>query len=199
MITYGNLAISLRDEKLNFSCLIIVLFLDRTNDETSAAARTYAAISKIILYVASKFSRRIEPKSGPIMNPVVKKPVKVAIFLTRGLPLLTFEMIASQGGQKNACATPVITLKLIISGTLCAIESRYTDAELITTPMDSRCPLLNLFKKIPTNNGKNMYGIKFANPMIPNSAYDAPITFFAKSGNRGPCNPYEIPISNPVM
>ena len=65
--------------------------------------------------------------------------------------------------------------------------------------MDKRCPLLNLFKKIPTNNGKNMYGIKFANPMRPNSAYDAPITFFAKSGNRGPCNPYEIPISNPVM
>ena len=72
------------------------------------------------------------------MNPVVKQPVKVAMFLTLVLPLLTFEIIASQGGQKNACATPVITLKPIISGTLCAIESRYTDAELITTPMDSR-------------------------------------------------------------
>ena len=44
--------------------------------------------------------------SGPIMNPVVKNPVNVAIFLTRVLPLLTFEIIASHGGQKNACAIP---------------------------------------------------------------------------------------------
>ena len=123
-MTCGNLAISLSDEKLNFSCFTVGLFLDRSNDDTSDATRTYAAISKIILYVASKPSRRIEPKSGPIMNPVVKKPVNVAIFLTRVLPLLTFEMIASHGGQKNACATPVITLKLIISGTLCAIDKR---------------------------------------------------------------------------
>ena len=80
----------------------------------------------------------------------------------------------------------IFFLKLIISGTLCAIESRYTDAELIITPMDNRCPLLNLFKKIPTNNGKNMYGMKLAKPMAPRSAYDAPITFFAKTGNSGP-------------
>ena len=189
MITCGNLAISFSDEKLNFSCLIIGRFLDTINDETRAAARTYAAISKIILYVASKFSIRIEPNSGPIINPVVKNPVKVAIFRTLVFPLLTLEMIASHGGQKNACATPVIILKPIISGTLCAIESKYIDAELIITPIDNKNPLLNLFKKIPTNNGKKMYGIKFANPIMPNSAYDAPITFFAKSGNNGPCNP----------
>ena len=34
-----------------------------------------------------------------------------------------------------------------------------------------------------------MYGIKFAKPMMPSSAYDAPMIFFAKIGNSGPCNP----------
>ena len=34
-----------------------------------------------------------------------------------------------------------------------------------------------------------MYGIKFANPIMPNSAYDAPMTSFAKIGSNGPCNP----------
>ena len=44
-----------------------------------------------------------------------------------------------------------------------------------------------------------MYGMKLANPIAPRSAYDAPITFFAKIGNNGPCSPYEIPIRMPVM
>ena len=31
-----------------------------------------------------------------------------------------------------------------------------------------------------------MYGTKFASPIIPNSEYVAPITFFAKIGRIGP-------------
>ena len=79
----------------------------------------------------------IDPINGPIMNPVVKNPVNVAMFLTRVFPLLTFEIIASHGGQKNACATPVSTLQPIISGTDCEIESRYTDIEFIPIPNNS--------------------------------------------------------------
>ena len=79
------------------------------------------------------------------------------------------------------------------------IRDRYTDTEFIPIPSESRCALLKRFSKIPTNNGKNMYGIKLAKPMAPRSAYDAPITFFAKTGNSGPWSPYEIPIKMPVM
>ena len=114
------------------------MFFDKISDDTKDATSTYAAISKITLYVISKLSNRMEPISGPIINPVVKNPVNVAIFRTLVFPLLTLEIIASHGGQKNACATPVITLKPIISGTLCAIDSKYTDAELIITPIDSK-------------------------------------------------------------
>ena len=119
----------------------------------------------------------IDPINGPIMNPVVKNPVNVAIFLTRVFPLLTFDIIASHGGQKNAWATPVRTLYPIISGTDCEIESRYTDTEFIPIPNERRCALLKRFSKIPTNNGKNMYGIKLANPIAPKSAYDAPVSY----------------------
>ena len=41
--------------------------------------------------------------------------------------------------------------------------------------------------------------MKLANPITPNSAYDAPMTSFAKIGSNGPCNPYETPINSPVM
>ena len=34
-----------------------------------------------------------------------------------------------------------------------------------------------------------MYGTKFVNPINPSSEYVAPITFFAKIGKIGPCNP----------
>ena len=37
---------------------------------------------------------------------------------------LSFEIIDSHGGQKNACATPVIILNPIISGTDCATDKR---------------------------------------------------------------------------
>ena len=130
-MTCGNFAISFSDDKEKVSCFTVGLFFDRISDDTKDAISTYAAISKITLYVISKLSNRIEPISGPIINPVVKNPVNVAMFRTRVFPLLTLEIIASQGGQKNAWATPVMTLNPIISGTLCAIESRYTDAELI--------------------------------------------------------------------
>ena len=115
-MTCGNFAISFSDDKEKVSCFTVGLFFDRISDDTKDAINTYAAISKITLYVISKLSNRIEPISGPII----------------------LEIIASHGGQKNACATPVMTLNPIISGTLCAIDSRYTDAELIITPIDRR-------------------------------------------------------------
>ena len=123
-MTCGNFAISFSDDKEKVSCFTVGLFFDKTSDDTKDAINTYAAISKITLYVISKLSNRIEPISGPIINPVVKNPVNVAMFLTRVFPLLTFEIIASHGGQKKACAIPVKILYPIISGTEFEIESR---------------------------------------------------------------------------
>ena len=71
-------------------------------------------------------------------------------------------------------------------------------AELIAAPIAKMYPLLNLSRRIPTNIGMNMYGIKFASPIKPSSEYDAPIIFFANIGSIGPCNPYEIPMIKPV-
>lgn len=48
--------------------------------------------------------------------------------------------------------------------------------------MASMYALFILSNNIPTKIGMNMYGTKFANPMKPNSEYDAPMTFLQKLG-----------------
>ena len=83
-----------------------------------------AAIWNNILYVMSRFSKNAVPNNGPIMNPITKNIVNQEMFLTRFFSVLSFEIIDSHGGQKNAWATPVIILNPRISGTDCAIDKR---------------------------------------------------------------------------
>ena len=107
-------------------------------------AMTKVAISNKTLYETSSPWSKTVPTRGPIMNPATKKPVNLEIFLTRDLPSLTFEIMVSAGGQKNACATPVMARKIMTSGTLLAKESKNTDAVLIPIPKQSSFPALNL-------------------------------------------------------
>src|SRR3989304_9859210 len=72
------------------------------------------------------------------------------------------------------------------------------DTASIVIPSERRSPLLNLSSSKPTNNGMNMYGIKFERPIRPKSKYDAPITSFEKTGTIGLCIPYDIPTISAV-
>ena len=189
MITSGNLNICLRDEKENVSSSLLTLPLETSIENMTADIKTYDEISNRNLYDDSISSKKIFPNNGPIINPATKNPVNQEMFLTLSDPELSCEIMDSHGGQKNAWAIPVITLNPIISGTDSAIDKRKIEAELITTPMERRCPLLKWCSKNPTNNGMNMYGMKFANPISPISAYDASITFLANTGRIGPCIP----------
>ena len=76
-----------------------------------------AAIWNNILYVMSKPSRNAVPSNGPTINPITKNIVNHEMFFTLFFSVLSLDMMDSHGGQKNACATPVIILTPIISGT----------------------------------------------------------------------------------
>ena len=68
----------------------------------TAAAKMNAAIWNNILYVTSKFSKNAVPSSGPIIKPITKNIVNHEIFFTLFFSVLSFEIMASHGGQKNA-------------------------------------------------------------------------------------------------
>ena len=86
-----------------------------------------------------------------MVNPATKNPTNLAMFRTLSAPELTLEIIASQGGQKNACAMPVPILHTMISGTVCTMESAYVDTAFRATPAVRIHPRLNLSSSIPTN------------------------------------------------
>ena len=47
-------------------------------------------------------SSSTDPSNGPTMNPLTKNIVNIEIFFTLFFSELSFEIIDSQGGQKNA-------------------------------------------------------------------------------------------------
>ena len=129
-------------------------------------------------------------KMGKVVNEYNRaKEENLAMFRTLSAPELTLEIIASQGGQKNACAMPVPILHTMISGTVCTMESAYVDTAFRATPAVRIHPRLNLSSSIPTNSGTKMYGAKFATPMAPISEYVAPIASEANIGSIGLCMP----------
>ena len=142
-----------------------------------------------ILYFAFGVSRIITLLCAKKLAAHPAATINLAMFRTLSAPELTLEIIASQGGQKNACAMPVPILHTMISGTVCTMESAYVDTAFRATPAVRIHPRLNLSSSIPTNSGTKMYGAKFATPMAPISEYVAPIVSEANIGSIGLCMP----------
>lgn len=155
-ITVGNFIKCFADEIEIIPICTVLSFLDNANEKTSEVAIENAAIWKIILYETSKFSSKNEPIRGPIISPTTKNAMNWDIAFTRFCGVVDWEMIDSQGGQKNECATPTRVLKIITWGTESATESKYIDSESITSPKERSKPLLNLSSNNPTKSGMNM-------------------------------------------
>ena len=86
----------------------------------------------------------------------MNNPENLAKLLTRELCVLELDMMASDDGQKKACATPAIIRDIITSGMDCANVKMYTDRVLRIIPIDNNLELLNLSSRIPTRIGMNM-------------------------------------------
>ena len=189
MITSGIEIMPRNPESDTLTLVATVRILDAEIEDTRAAAITNAASWNSVRYSNPALLKSSEPKSGPMVNPATKNPTNLAMFRTLSAPELTLEIIASQGGQKNACAMPVPILHTMISGTVCTMESAYVDTAFRATPAVRIHPRLNLSSSIPTNSGTKMYGAKFATPMAPISEYVAPIVSEANIGSIGLCMP----------